>query len=156
MQGNGHPTVELTLKVNETKRCMTLAHSNGIICSPLNLFSTGKFPLFRKPDAAFPSPACREKGISQLTLKVNETKGCMTLAHSNWTICSPLNLFSTGNLPLFQKPDAAYPFPTCTFSAVQSQSPAQRRTRTPFPFQKRSDNKRNQLQVRNRLQTRNR
>ena len=37
----------------------------------------------------FPFPACREKGTPQWTPKVNDTKGCMTLGHSNWTICSP-------------------------------------------------------------------
>ena len=37
----------------------------------------------------FPFPACREKDSPQWTPKVSDTKWCMTLSHSNWTICSP-------------------------------------------------------------------
>ena len=37
----------------------------------------------------FPLPAPREKGTTKCTSKVNETKGYMTLGHSNWTICIP-------------------------------------------------------------------
>ena len=37
----------------------------------------------------FPFPTCREKGTpTQLVPKVNDTKECMTLGQSNWTIYS--------------------------------------------------------------------
>ena len=65
----------------------------------------------------FPFPACWEKGIPQLTLKGNETKWYMTLGHSNPIIGNPQNLFSTGKFPLFQNPDAVFPFLACTLSA---------------------------------------
>ena len=34
----------------------------------------------------------------------------MTLGCSNWTICSPQNLFYTNKFPLFNRPHAAFPF----------------------------------------------
>ena len=37
--------------------------------------------------------ACREKGSLKHTPKVNGTKGCMTLEHSNWTICNSWKQF---------------------------------------------------------------
>ena len=49
----------------------------------------------------FPLPACREKRTPQLTPNVNETKGCTNLGHSNWTICSPQNLYLSYRFPLY-------------------------------------------------------
>ena len=40
----------------------------------------------------FPFPACRGKGTPQWTPKVSDTKGCMTLGHSSWSIWSLQNL----------------------------------------------------------------
>ena len=51
----------------------------------------------------FPFPASREKATPQWTPKVDETKGCMTLGHSNWTIWSPRNLFLQTEFPLYYK-----------------------------------------------------
>ena len=59
----------------------------------------------------------------------------MTLAHSNWTICSPLNLFYTDEFPLFPKPDAPYPFPACTLSsAAQTPASSPQCSQFRFPF----------------------
>ena len=49
----------------------------------------------------FPFPACRDRDTPQCTSKVNDTKGSMTLGHSNWTVCSPLNLFLKDEIPLY-------------------------------------------------------
>ena len=41
-----------------------------------------------------------EKGL-QWTPWVVDTKGCKTLGHSSWTICSPKNLFLPNEFPLY-------------------------------------------------------
>ena len=87
--------------VMTAKGCLSLGHSNWTICSPGNLFLKSKFPLFKKPHAAFPFHACRWKGTPYWTPKVNGKKGCMTLGHSNWAICSPRNLFLHSRFPLY-------------------------------------------------------
>ena len=51
----------------------------------------------------FPFPACREKGTLKATSKVNDTKECMTLGHSNRIICSPQNLFLQYEFPLYSQ-----------------------------------------------------
>ena len=56
-------------------------------------FCNRNFHFINKSHAAVPFPACRVKGTPQLTPKVNDKKGCMTLGHSNLTNCSPQNLF---------------------------------------------------------------
>ena len=97
-------------KVNKTMGSMTLGLSNWTICSLQNPFCVSKFPLFQKSDAAFPFSCIQGKGHSKMDPNVSETMGSMTMGHSNWTICSLQNLFCVGKFPLFQKPDAAYPF----------------------------------------------
>ena len=49
----------------------------------------------------FPFPAYSEMDTQKFTPKVNSTKGCMTLGHSSWTICSPRNLFLQNESPLY-------------------------------------------------------
>ena len=49
----------------------------------------------------FPFPAYSEMGTPHCTPKVDESKGYMTLGHSNWTICSPGNLFLQNEFPLY-------------------------------------------------------
>ena len=59
-------------------------------------------------------PAWRKRALTlYYTPEVKEVKGCMTLGDSNWTICSPQNLFSRSKFPLFKDPDSAFPFPAC-------------------------------------------
>ena len=63
-------------------------------------FSRMDFHFFNRPQAAFPFSWIQWKGTPQWTPKVSDTKGCMTLGHSNWTICSPRNLFLQNGFPL--------------------------------------------------------
>ena len=51
----------------------------------------------------FPFPAYSGKGTPQLTLKVGDTRGCMTLGHSNWTTYTPQNLFLQNAFKLYQQ-----------------------------------------------------
>ena len=76
-------SAELNPKVDDTKVCMTLGHSN--LCKMNFYLLTGLMQHFT-------FPASSEKGSAELTPKVDDTKGCMTLGNSNWTICIPQNL----------------------------------------------------------------
>ena len=58
----------------------------------------------------FPFPASSEMSTAEWTPKVNESKGCMTLGHSNWDIWNPQNLFLANSFWLFDKPHAPFPF----------------------------------------------
>ena len=58
------------------------------------------------------------KSTDSCTPDVINSKRCVTLGNSNWTICSPHNLFSMSKFPLFHKSDAAFPFPACKLSAA--------------------------------------
>ena len=58
-------------------------------------------PLLTRRMQNFPFPAYCEMDTPQCTPKVNSTKGYMTLGHSNWTICSPQNLFLQNEFPLY-------------------------------------------------------
>ena len=91
-QWKGSP--QLTSKVNETKGCMTMGHSNWTICSPWTQFLQYEFHFINRPHAAFPFSCIQWNGHhSDHTMypKVNDTKGYMTLGHSNWTICNQWN-----------------------------------------------------------------
>ena len=78
---------------------------NGRIFAHSNFLGTCIRPPFIRVH-----PVCREKGTPQWTPKFNDIKGCMTLRHSNWTICSTLNIKSQNEFPLFNSPHAAFPF----------------------------------------------
>ena len=41
---------------------------------------------------------------------MNDTKGCITLGHSNWSICSPRNLFLQIEFPLYWQATCRIPF----------------------------------------------
>ena len=57
-----------------------------------------------KPDAGFPFSSMQKKGRTlQWIPKVSNTKGCMTLGHSNWTIRSSQDLFLQLKFPLYKQ-----------------------------------------------------
>ena len=86
-------------EVDRIQKCTTLQHLNWSICSPWKLFSTSKFPLFQNQICNTPFSCIQRNG--QWSQKVNETKGCMTLGHSNWIISSQQNLFYIRKFPTF-------------------------------------------------------
>ena len=88
-------------KVDETKNFLTLGHSNWTICSLLNCFCSKIFSRFypASPIMNHFFILQREEGRKQQgqkmgngnSSKVDETKGFLTLGHSNWNICSLFN-----------------------------------------------------------------
>ena len=89
-------------KVNETEGFLTLEHSNWTICSLLIWFCSKEFPPFYQASHNNPFLIIPERGSKEAagaengkvnSPKVNDTKGCVTSGHSNWTICSLWNQF---------------------------------------------------------------
>ena len=64
-------------------------------------FCKMNFHFINRPHAAFPFSCIQWNGHPTMYPIVSDTKGCMTLGHSNWTICSPRNLFLQNEFPLY-------------------------------------------------------
>ena len=113
----GKGTPYWTRKINGINGWMTLGHLNWTICSPQNLFTTVKFPLFQKSDAAFLFSCMQGNGHSKIWIpKVTDIKGCTTLGHSNWTSWSTQNLFLQNRFPLIEQATCSlqhFNFRTC-------------------------------------------
>ena len=65
----------MDIKVNDTKGCMTLGHSNWTICSPQNQFFKCKFHFINKPHEAFPFSCMQRKGHPTMDLKSDRHQG---------------------------------------------------------------------------------
>ena len=102
-----------TARVSGHRGCMNLGHSIGPFGIHETYFCNMDFHFIDQPHAAFPFSCIKANGHLTVDPKVSDTKGCMTLGLSNWTISSQQNLFLKIKFPLSSKPHAAFPFPAC-------------------------------------------
>ena len=93
-------TPHWTPKVNDTNRCMTPSIQIGSYGVNVANFCEVSFHFIYKPHAESHLSCIHWKGQSVMNQKVNESKRCMTLGHSNWTIWSPRNPFLLNEFPL--------------------------------------------------------
>ena len=64
-------------------------------------FCKMNFHFFNRPHASVPFSCMQRKGHPTMDPKKDDPKGYMSPGHSNWTICSPQNLFLQDEYPLF-------------------------------------------------------
>ena len=83
--------------MDESQWFLSSGHSNWTFCSLWSGFCSKMFPpsrsVYWRVQFLLPQRRKREKGIHQ---KMDETQGFLSLWYSNWTICSLLSGFYTG------------------------------------------------------------
>ena len=91
-------------KLNETVDFQCLGHSNWTICITLSPFCSENFPTSSpsswRANSYYPRGPILGKGNSSNPEK-NEIEGFQLLGHPNWTKCSPLSQFCSGNFATF-------------------------------------------------------